>query len=136
MLGRNLRSRGRSRCNNRSYVFLLAEAVGNTYAQHTVVLTGVQSFSIANVVNPLVFQTGSDVTGHCPLYATSEYWGNTGIVVFEAIIGFSIGTPYHTTQTGVDINVVSHWVAQFSGQLNALRFESTVDIAAFVRLTT
>ncbi|MNN31306.1 hypothetical protein D3C81_1449930 [compost metagenome] len=52
-----------------------------------------------------------------------------------AVVSFGICTPYHTTQTSVDVQIVDDWVAQFSCQLNALCFESTVVHAAFVRHT-
>ena len=43
-------------------------------------------------------------------------------VSFEAIAAFSVCTPNHTTQTGINVQLVSDWVTQFSGQLNALSF--------------
>ena len=47
-----------------------------------------------------------------------------------------VSAPYHTTQTSVDVQIVSDWVTQFSGQLNALSFVCAVDVVAFVRHTT
>ena len=61
-------------------------------------------------------------------------------MVFEAFVVFSVCTPNHTTQTGINVQIVSDWVTQFSGQLNALSFESAVIVgsisSAFVRHTT
>ena len=117
-------------------IFLLTETVRNTNAQHAVVWTNANGSTVTDVVNPLVFQTGSDVTGHCPLNATSEYWGNTSVVVVTSDAVAGVCTPYHAAQTGVHVQIVSHWVTQFSGQLYALSFESAIYVVAFVRHTT
>ena len=131
MLGSHFRSRSRSRSYNRCSIFL-TETVGNTQAQHAVIRTGTNSASVADVVNPLVFQTGSDVTSHSPLYAASKYRRYASVVVVASDAVAGVCAPYHAAQTGVDVQIVSDRVTQFSGQLNALSFESTVVNAAFI----
>ena len=136
MLGRHFRSRSRSRSYNRCSIFL-TETVGNAQAQHAVIRTGTHSARVADVVNPLVFQTGSDVTSNSPLYAASKYWGNASVVfatgnAVRSVVAFGVSAPNHAAQTGVDVQIVSDRVTQFSGQLNALSFESTVVNAAFI----
>lgn len=106
-------------------------------AQHAVIRTGTHSARVADVVNPLVFQTGSDVTSNSPLYAASKYWGNASVVFAtgnagRSVVAFGVSAPNHAAQTGVDVQIVSDRVTQFSGQLNALSFESTVVNAAFI----
>lgn len=91
---------------------------------------------VTDVVGPLVFQTGSDFRSDRILNTASEDRRNAGIVVFTIKVGFSVCTPYHTTQTSVYVQIVSDWVTQFSGQLNALSFICTVFNAAFVWHTT
>ena len=98
MLGLYFWSRSRSN-NYWSCFFLLAETVRNTNAQQAVIRTTTNGVRVTDVVGPLVFQTGSDFRSNCILYATSEYWGYTSVVVFEAFVVFSVCTPNHTTQT-------------------------------------
>ncbi|SSW85943.1 Uncharacterised protein [Klebsiella pneumoniae] len=136
MLGLYFWSWSRRWSNNWCCFFLLAETVGNTYAQHAVVWTNTNGVAVADVVNPLVFQTGSDVTGHSPLNATSEYWGNTGVMVVASVAVAGVSAPYHAAQTGVHVQIVGYWVTQFSGQLYALCFESAIGVVAFVWHTT
>ncbi len=55
-------------------------------------------------------------------------YGNAG----RSVVAFGVSAPNHAAQTGVDVQIVSDRVTQFSGQLNALSFESTVVNAAFI----
>ncbi|CQE96265.1 Uncharacterised protein [Salmonella enterica subsp. enterica serovar Typhimurium str. DT104] len=118
---------------------MLAETVGNTYAQQAVVRTGADGVGITDVVSPLVFQTGCDFRGDSILDTAREYRGNAGVVVFSRRaardVRLGVCTPYHTTQTGINVQIVSDWITQFSGQLNALSFISAIDVVAFVRHT-
>ena len=57
--------------------------------------------------------------------------GNAG----RSVVTFGVCAPNHTTQTGIDIQIVSDRVTQFSSQLNALSFESAVVNAAFISHT-
>ncbi|MNV17989.1 hypothetical protein D3C71_1087960 [compost metagenome] len=136
MLGLYFWSWCRSWSNDWRCFFLLAETVGNTYAQHAVVRTNANGVTVADVVNPLVFQTGSDVAGHCPLHTTCEYWRNASVVVVASNAVAGVSAPYHAAQTSVNVQIVSYWVTQFSGQLYALSFECAVSFVAFVRHTT
>ena len=134
MLGSHFRSRSRSRSYNRCSIFL-TETVGNTHAQHAVVRTNANGARVADVVNPLVFQTGSDVTSHSPLYAASKYRRYASVVVVASDAVAGVCAPYHAAQTGVDVQIVSDRVTQFSGQLNALSFECAINLVAFIRHT-
>ena len=139
MLGLYFRCRSWSRSNYWSY-FALTETVGNTQAQHAVVRTSADGVCVTDVVGPLVFQTGSDFRSDRILNTASEDRRNAGVVVFKGCatryVSLGVCTPYHTTQTSVDVQIVSDWVTQFSGQLNALSFVCAVDVVAFVRHTT
>ncbi len=56
------------------------------------------------------------------------------MVVTDTVVA-GVSAPYHAAQTGVDVQIVSDRVTQFSGQLNALSFECAVNVVAFVRHT-
>ena len=138
-LGFNNWSRSWSWSNWSNYV-ILTEAVRNARAQHGVVWTCANGTCVTDVAYELVVRAGSPVFGQCVFNTNSSQRRNAGVVVAQtltsaAVVSFGVCTPYHTTQTSVDIQIVSNWVAQFSSQLNALRFESTVVHAAFVRHT-
>lgn len=138
VLGLYFRSRSWCRSYYRSS-FLLAETVGNTYAQQAVVRTGADGVGITDVVSPLVFQTGCDFRGDSILDTAREYretpvsWSLVDGPPWT--LGLGVCTPYHTTQTGINVQIVSDWITQFSGQLNALSFISAIDVVAFVRHT-
>ena len=110
MLGLYFRAGAGAGAGHRSS-FLLAETVGNTYAQQAVVGRGADGVGITDVVSPLVFQTVA-ISG---VMAYSIPPANTGETPVSwslvdgppGTLGLGVCTPYHTTQTGINVQIVS-----------------------------
>lgn len=112
--------------------FVLIEMVGNIQVQYVVVWMSVDGVCVIDVVGLLVFQMGSDFRSDCVFNIVSEDWRNVGVVVFIINVGFSVCMLYYIIQMSVDVQVVSDWVIQFSGQLNVLSFVCIVFNVVFV----
>lgn len=134
VLGLYFRCRSWSRSNYWS-CFALTETVGNTQAQHAVVRR-VPMVCASPMLLVHWYSRRSDFGSDRILNTASEDRRNAGVVVFKGCatryvsLGVCIAIPC-TTQTSVDVQIVSDWVTQFSGQLNALSFVCAVDVVAF-----
>lgn len=122
--------------NNWCSIFLI-EVVGNVQVQYVVIRMGIYSVCVVDVVNLLVFQMGSDVMSNSLFYVVSKYWGNVSVVfvmgnVGRSVVVFGVSVLNYVVQMGVDVQIVSDWVIQFSGQLNVLSFESIVVNVVFI----
>lgn len=99
--------------------FLLVEMVGNIYVQQVVVWMGVDGVGIIDVVSLLVFQMGCDFRGDGIFDIVCEYWGNVGVVVFSRWVvrdvRFGVCMLYYIIQMGINVQIVSDWIIQFSG---------------------